>query len=211
MGRPFEYEIPSAAGGDEGLEGSSVEVAGERVGRLAAINRTPDGLVLVVDTGDAYRAVAARHVARADLGAETVWLTQEGEAAFRAAPAIAPEHRRAEGPHLVRHIPPELASLVTSTGTRRRRRRSRLWLVAVALVLLAGFSILPVNLLIEHEVGGAARWVWLALPLLLLAAAAWAALVAMDRDSARRLPLREKLADAPSLLFGISPRTRKRG
>jgi hypothetical protein len=210
LGRPFEYEIPSAAGGDEGLEGFSVEVGGERVGRLAAINRTPDGLALIVDTGDTYRAVPVRHVARVDVGGETVWLSEKGEAAFLAAPAIAPEHRRAEGPHLVRHIPPELASLVTSTG-RRRRRRSRLWPLAVALVLLAGFSILPVNLLIEHEVGGALRWAWLAAPVLLLAAAASAALVAMDRDSPRRLPLREKLADAPSLLFGISPRTRRRG
>jgi hypothetical protein len=210
VGRPFEYEIPSAAGGDEGLEGFSVEVGGARVGRLAAINRTPDGLVLVVDTADAYRAVPAGHVAGVDVGAETVRLTEEGESAFLDAPAIAPEHRRAEGPHLVRHIPPELGGLVTSTG-RRRRRRSRLWPLAVALVLLAGFSILPVNLLIEHEVGGALRWVWLAAPVLLLAAAAWAALVAMDRDSPRRLPLREKLADAPSLLFGISPRTRRRG
>jgi hypothetical protein len=210
MGRPFEYEIPSAAGGDEGLEGFSVEVGGERVGRLAAINRTPSGLVLIVDAGEAYRAVPARLVARIDLGAEAVSLTDEGEAAFAAAPAIAPEHRRAEGPHLVRHIPPDLGTVVTSTG-RRRRRRSRLWPLAGALVLLAGFSILPVNLLIEHEVGGALRWAWLAAPMLLLGAAAWAALVAMGRDSPRRLPLREKLADAPSLLFGISPRTRKRG
>ena len=210
MGRPFEYEIPSAAGGDEGLEGFSVEAGGERVGRLAALNRAPDGLVLIVDTGDAYRAVRASGVARVDLGAETVWLTAEGESTFRAAAAIAPSHRPAEGPHLVRHIPPELGRLVTSTGM-RRRRRSRLWPVAIALVLLAGFSILPVNLLIEHEVGGALRWAWLAVPVLLLAAAAWAVLVAMDRDSPRRLPLGEKLADAPSLLLGVSPRTRKRG
>jgi hypothetical protein len=207
--RPFEYEVPSAAGGDEGVEGFSVEVAGARVGRAAALNRAPDGLILIVDTGEAYRTVAARLVAEIDVGGETIRLTPEGEAAFAAAPAIAPRTRTADGPHLVRHIPQELARLLTATAP--RRLRSRVWVAAVGLVVLAGFSVLPVNLLIEHEVGGALRWAWLAVPLALLGAAAWSASVAIDRDSPRRITLREKLADAPALVFGISPRTRRRG
>jgi hypothetical protein len=211
MGRPFEYEIPSAAGGDEGIEGFSVEAGGERVGRVAALNRTLDGLTLIVDSGDAYRPLPVRLVSAIDVGTEWVTLSPEGEAALAAAPAVTPTHRGAEGPHLVRHVPRELGPLVTATRPRRRRRRSRLWPLAGGLVLLAGFSILPVNLLIEHEVGGALRWAWLAVPALLLALAAWAALAAIDRDSPRAVPLREKLADAPSILFGVSPRTRKRG
>jgi hypothetical protein len=205
----FEYEVPSAAGGDEGLEGFSVEAHGERVGRLAAVNRTPAGLVLLVDTGDAYRPVPAAHVAEVQLGGETIRLTPRGDAAFAAATPVEPRTNPAEGPRLVRHIPPELARLLTAGG--RRRSRSGLWYVAGAFVLLAAFAILPVNLLIEHEVGAALRWGWLAIPLLLLAAAGWAIAAAIDRDAGRRIPLREKLADAPAMLLGISPRTRRRG
>jgi hypothetical protein len=205
----FAYEIPSAAGGDEGLEGFSVEAHGERVGRLAAINRTPAGLVLLVDTGDAYRPVPAAEVAEVQMGGHTILLTAGGERAFAAAPAVDPRTNPAEGPRLVRHIPPELLRLMTSGGT--RRSRSRLWFVGGGLVLLAGFAILPVHLLIEHEVGGAARWAWLAVPLGLLVAAGWAFAAAIDRDAGRRVPLRAKLADAPALFLGISPGTRKRG
>jgi hypothetical protein len=109
----------------------------------------------------------------------------------------------------VRHIPRELTRVLVATGT--PRSRSGLWFVAGGLVLLAGFAILPVNLLIEHQVGGSLRWGWLAVPLVLLAAAGWAVSGAIDADSARRVPLREKLADTPSMLLGISPRTRRRG
>jgi hypothetical protein len=62
MTDPSTYDIPSAAGGDQGLEGFSLVVAGERVGRVAALNETPDGLVFLVDTGQAYRPVPADHL-----------------------------------------------------------------------------------------------------------------------------------------------------
>jgi hypothetical protein len=205
----FAYEIPSAAGGDEGLEGFSVEAHGERVGRLAAINRTPAGLVLLVDTGDAYRPVPADGVAEVQMGGETIVLSPRGDAAFAASHAVDPRTNPAEGPRLVRHIPPELMRLMTAGGT--RRSRSGLWFVGGGLVLVAGFAILPVHLLIEHEVGGAARGAWLADPVLLLVAGGWAIGAAIDRDAGRRVPLRDKLADAPALFLGISPRTRNRG
>lgn len=59
------------------------------------------------------------------------------------------------------------------------------------------------NLLIEQEVGGSLRWGWLAVPLGLLVAAVLAISAATDRDRGRRIPLREKLADAPSMLLGV--------
>ena len=206
---PFEFELPSAAGGDEGLEGYSVEAGGRRVGRLAALNRTAGGLVLLVDTGDAYRPVPAALVGEIALVGETIRLTPEGESSLAAAPEVLPRVALADGPSLVRHIPTELARLTTAAGT--ARRRSSLWFVAAGLVLLAGVAILPVNLLIEHEFGGALRWAWLGVPLVLLTAAGLALSAAVDRDAGRPIPLRDKLADAPALLLGISPRTRKRG
>jgi hypothetical protein len=52
-------DVPAAGSGDSGLEGFSVAGPAGRVGRVAAVNRAPDGLVLVVDTGDDYRVVSA--------------------------------------------------------------------------------------------------------------------------------------------------------
>ena len=80
LDQQFVHEVPSAAGGDEGLEGFSVESGAQRIGRVAALNETPEGLVLVVDTGDAYRPVSTRFVAQIDTGAHAIRLTSDGEA-----------------------------------------------------------------------------------------------------------------------------------
>ena len=179
------------------------------MGRLAALNRTRHGVVLLVDTGDEYRAVPAAEVAAVELVGEPVRLTPAGEETFAAAPPATPHTGGADGPSLVRYVPTELSRLATATG--KRRSRSRLWLLAGGLVLLAGFAILPANLLIEQEAGGPLKWAWLAGPVVLLGVAAWVASAAIDREAGRPVPLREKLADAPALLLGISPRTAKRG
>jgi len=55
-------EVPAAGSGDSGLESFSVAGTDGRLGRVAALNRGPDGLVLVVDTGGDYRVVPAAEV-----------------------------------------------------------------------------------------------------------------------------------------------------
>jgi hypothetical protein len=60
-------------------------------------------------------------------------------------------------------------------------------------------------------VGGELRWLWVAVPVAVLVLGTVALWSAMGRDSPLRLSTRDKAADAASAVFGISPRTRKRG
>jgi hypothetical protein len=69
------YEIPAAASSAAGLEGFAVAGAAGRLGRVAAINRNAEGLTVVVDTGNDYRAVPATAVAQVERRPRVVRLT----------------------------------------------------------------------------------------------------------------------------------------
>ena len=205
------YEVPAAAGGDEGLERFSVFAGERRAGRVAAVNDTPEGLALVVDTGDAYRAASVRFLARIDTGSRVVLLTPAAAAAIAAAPAVEPHVVRDDASsRLVRHLPRELDRFVV-LGERAPSRRSSLWYVGGAGVVVGGVGLVAGPLAAAEGVGGSWRWVWVAAPLVVLVAGAWALWTAMSRDSRRQLSRREKIADAFTSSFGVSPRTRRRG
>ena len=204
------YEIPSAAGGDEGLEGFELLVAGRRVGRIAALNRRPDGLAVVADLGDAFRPVAAELIAEIEAEGRRIRLTGEGEEALASAAAVHPYVRQGDSPGLVRYIPRELDRLLVA-GEHVGSRRSGLWYVGGALALVGGVGTMGGPILTAEGIGGGLRWLWVALPLSALVLGAGLLWTAMSRDSPTRLSPRDKAADAVSAIFGISPRTRKRG
>jgi hypothetical protein len=203
------YEVPSGASGDAGLEGFSVEGDEGRLGRVAAVNATPEGPVLLVDTGDAYRVVPCDAVARVELLREAVLLTPE--AALLRAPGVQPRVQPAGSPVLVRAIPRELDAR-TVEGEPRARRESALWWIGGLLVGFGALGVFAGSLATVEGLGGPRlRWIWSALPLVVVlfgGAALWAAL---GHDSPRPLSGREKAADALTLLFGVSRDTRRRG
>jgi hypothetical protein len=204
------YEISSAASGDEGLEGFAVLVDGRRVGRVAALNRTPDGLVVVADLGDAYKPVPARFIARIETVGQRIRLTPDGETALARASTVEPVVQQGDSPRIVRHIPRELDPLLVA-GESVRTRRSRLWYAGGACVVAGGVGAMAGPVLAAEGIGGDARWLWVALPVAVLVLGARLLWAAMGRDSPARLSRRDKAADAVSAIFGISPRTRKRG
>ena len=205
------YEIPSAATGDHGLEGFSVEVGGRRVGRVAAVNNTADGRLLVIDAGDSYRAVSARFLARIDTVNRAVLLTPEGEEAFASSPVIHPTMQRTDTPRLVRHIPREFDRLMMA-GERVAAPHTALWYVGAALAFAGGVGLTAVPV-VAVELDASAGWIWLAvgLPLAVLALGATLLWTAMSRVGARRASVFERLADALSATLGVTPRTRRRG
>ena len=182
-------------------------MADERAGRVAGLNRTRDGLVVIVDTGDAYRAVPAGAVELIETVPRRVRLA---ETALTAAVVVVPSVRTTESPHVVRHIPRELDRLVVA-GARVSTRRSSLRYVGGTLALIGGVGIVAGAFATAEGVGGELAWLWVAVPVAVLLAGATLLWLALGRDSPRRLSAREKASDAVSALFGISPRTRRRG
>lgn len=179
----------------------------ERAGRVAGLNRTLDGLVVIVDSGDAYRAVPAGALERIETVPRRVYV---GEAALAAAVVVVPSVRTAESPQVVRHIPRELDRLVVA-GERAPTRRSSLWYYGGTLAVIGGVGIVAGAFAAAEGVGGGLAWLWVAVPAAVLLAGATLLWLAFGRDSPRRLSAREKASDAVSALFGISPRTRRRG
>jgi hypothetical protein len=206
---PFAYDIPSAAGGDHGMEGLDVEIGDRRIGRVASLNETPDGLVLLIDTGDAYRPIPAAFIESIESVGHAVRLGNDAERAFAGAPEIESRVRNADTPQLIRHIPAQFQHLVVAGQP--RRARSRLWYVGAPLIVIGGVGLMAGPILTAEGVGGRLRWVWVAAPLIVLGLGAWAFWAAMSRDSPRRLTRREKLSDAVTAVVGITPRTRRRG
>jgi hypothetical protein len=184
-----------------------VVVADRRAGRVAGLNRTRDGLVVIVDTGDAYRALPAAGVKRIETVPRRVFVD---EAALGAAAVVVPSVRTTESPHVVRHIPRELDRLVVA-GERVDTQRSSLWYAGGTLALVGGVGIVGGVFATAEGVGGGLAWLWVAVPCAVLLAGATLLWLAFGRDSPRRLSAREKASDAVSALFGISPRTRRRG
>ena len=203
-----ELELPPQAGGDQGIESFTVETPVGRAGRVAALNRTPEGLVLVVDDGSEYRALSAWALEQIDVVGRAVRLGEPGARALAASPVVSPAQPREEGARLVRYIPTELDRLVTTAGA--ARGPSPLWLVGIAAVLVAAALILPAHFLVEKNVAGSLKWLWFALPLGFLLVAAWAIGRAIDADRGERLPLREKFSTAWAFLLGVTPRRPQR-
>ena len=203
--------MPAAGSGGSGLEGFAVAGAAGRLGRVAALNRLPAGLVLVVDTGGDYRVVPQGSIGSIETRPQTVRLTTAGEEALGAAQAVEPRVLRIDSPALVRHIPRELDGLLVEGGPVSATRRSALWVLGATLTIVAGVALF-VGATITAEVGAPALvWLWLLGPLALLVtglALLWRALGSGD---GRRLNRREKASDAMTFLLGITPRTRRRG
>jgi hypothetical protein len=201
------YDVPAAGSDAAGLEGFAVVGAGRRLGRVAALNRRADGLVLVVDTGDDYRALPASAITSIELRPRTVRLRSDAEAD---APRVEVRVLRADSPALVRHVPRELDRLLVEGDAPPAASRAGLW-VGLALVVVGGVALF-VGATVTAEV--AARpvvWLWLLVPLALVVAGSillWRELGAGD---GRRLTRRERAGDALTLLLGITPRTRRRG
>jgi hypothetical protein len=205
------YDVPAAAGGDAGLEGFSAVTESGRAGRVAAVNRRPDGLVLVIDTGDAYRAVPAHSVARIETRGRAVVLTDVGAEALAAAPAVEARVRRADSPALVRHIPRALDRLVIEGEPAAAQARARPWLAGAALTI-AGIVVAFVGAPITAEApGGPLRWLWLLVPAAAVAVGVTLLWRAIGSEDYRPLTAGEKAADVMTFLFGVSPRTRRRG
>jgi hypothetical protein len=205
------YEVPSAASGSAGLEGFSVFAGGRRIGRVAAINRARAGLVMLLDTGDDYRAVPIHFVEGVGLANRTVALTPDGEAQVATSAPVRPATTSIESPTLVRHLPREVDALLREGDAPARPARSRLWLPGIVLALLGGVGIWICAPVFAVGVGGSLRWLWLAMPAALFlvgVALMWRALGAVE---GRRPTAREKASDAMSFLLGVSPHTRRRG
>jgi hypothetical protein len=199
------FEIPSAASGDAGLEGFSVEADGRRLGRVAAVNRGEDGLVLLVDAGDAVRAVPLEAVARVELRPRRIALAADEEW-----PAVEARVVRIESARLVRHLPRELAAVTTEGEEEPARRHSPLW-VAGTLLFGVGGVVLFVGIgLTLEDVGGGLSWLWVAGPGVVTAAGAALLWRALSTGPVRGLTVRERAALAASFVLGISPPERHR-
>lgn len=195
------HEIPSAASGDAGLEGFAVD----GLGRVAAVNRGEDGIVLLVDTDDAVRAVPLDAVARVELRSRRIVLARDEDW-----PAVEARIVRVESPRLVRHLPRELDRVTVEGEAPARLRASPLWLAGTLLFTVGGIVLFTgVGLTIEH-VGGGLSWLWVVVPGLVALAGAALLWRGLSTGPGRGLSVRDRAALAGSLVLGISPPERKR-
>jgi hypothetical protein len=191
------YEVPSAATADAGLEGFAVRAGFERLGRVAALNRVEGQLVVLVDTGEEYRAVPASAIERIE---RLPRLVELGATGFAPPPVVDVDVVRVESERLVRHIPLELERLTVDGVAPAREPRSGAWYAGVLLASVGGVGLfVGVPLALDGLGGGVLRWVWPAVPLVACIAG-----IALVRRSGR-------FGDAAVALLGISPRTRRRG
>ncbi len=202
----MSYDIPSAAGGAEGIEGFAVGEAGT----VAAVNRTAAGLVLVVESTDGYRALPLGAVARVELLPRRIVLTEAGERELAAAPLVEARVSRIESPRLVRFVPRELAAATVEGEAPPREDWSPLWVGGAVLAFVAGVVLFTgIPLALEH-VGGSLAWLWVAVPgglFLLGLALLWRAFAT---GHGRRLSRVERAGDAVAFVLGISPPERRR-
>jgi len=205
------YDIPAAASGDAGLEGFSVAVGEHRAGRVAAVNRAPEGLVLVVDGGDAYRVVPAASVAAIETRSRTIRLTDEGEQALETSPLVEARVLRIDSPALVRYIPRGLNRMVVEGAPLPRERGSRRRVVGVVLTYVGAVALFVAAPLVATVGNGSLRWLWVLVPASVLVVGAVIAWGAIDSGRGRHLTAREKAGDVLTFMLGISPQTRRRG
>lgn len=205
------YDIPAAASGDAGLEGFSVAVGERRAGRVAAVNRAPEGLVLVVDGGDANRVVPAASVAAIETRSRTIRLTDEGEQALEVSPLVEARVQRIDSPALVRYIPRGLDRLVVEGEPPPRERGSSRRAVGVVLTYLGAVALFITAPLVATVGSGSLRWLWVLVPASVLVAGAVIVWRTIGSGEGRKLTAREKAGDVVTFLLGISPQTRRRG
>ena len=184
----------------EGVEGyRALGGDGAPAGDVVALNRTRDGLVLLVAPQGAPKrlvAVTVAAVSAVDDRAETITLGPDALAGPRIERAAVP----AGGAAVVRAIPAELLRLVDRDDGAEQFTPAR-WLAALVLGVVSGVSLLVVYVAIG-ALGGAASWALLAVPVLLLAASGAMLLRGLDGSVAAKLRL------VPASLFGYTPRDR---
>jgi hypothetical protein len=167
--------LPSADS-REGLEGFRVCVPGRgAVGDVAAVNRTPEGLVVVVRSGDSrrhrlFRTVGWSHVESVSLSEETLMLTNEGASALERAPIRAAMPLFADDETLVRFVPTARGSIIEAGSRSPEASPVRI----IAAVLTGMFGML--SLLTASALAGASSarpaWFFLGSALVLIAVAA---------------------------------------
>lgn len=202
----MSYEIPSSASGDSGLEGFVAETSAGSLGRVAAVNRTDGGLVLLVDTDGAVRAVPLAAVERVELRPRRILLAAE-ESEW---PAVEARVVRVESPRIVRYVPRELDP-VTEEGTASPGlRASPAWIAGAALFTSGGVMLfVGVSLAIEG-VGGDVSWLWVVVPGIATIAGAALLWRGLSAGPGRGLSRRDRAALAGSFVLGISPPERRR-
>jgi hypothetical protein len=160
------------------------------------VNRTAEGLVLVVETDAGFRAVPVQEVARVEMLPRRVELTDEGARALAASP--------------LRFAPRDLGRVTVEGEAPPRERVSPLWLSGTLLTFLAGVVLFTGVPLLVERTGGSLAWLWVAAPgalFLLGVVLLWRAL----RDGhGRRLSRFERFRDAVAFVLGISPPERRR-
>jgi len=184
----------------EGVEGyRALGSDGAHVGEVVALNRTRNGLVLLVAPGsepESLVAVTLGAVSAVDDRAETIALDSDA----LAGPRIECAAVAAGGAAVVRAIPVELLRLVDREDGAEQFTPAR-WLAALVLGVVSGVSLLVVYVAIG-ALGGAASWALLAVPVLLLAASGAMLLRGLEGSVAAKLRL------VPASLFGYTPRER---
>lgn len=197
----MSYEIPSAASGEAGLEGFAVEGGG----RVLAVNRTDEGLVLLVDSGGAVRAVPLDVVARVELRPRRIVLAERREW-----PSVDARVVRFETARLVRHVPRELDRVTVQGEAPARLRASPPWIAGTLLFGVGGVALfVGIGLAIEG-VGGRLSWLWVVVPAAVALAGVALLWLGLSRGPGRGLSARERAALAGSFVLGISPPERKR-
>jgi hypothetical protein len=178
----------------EGIEGYRVATAdGAELGHVAALNRTPQGLFVVVEQNadpEDLRPYPLADVEIFDDEKGTLVLREDAAPAAPEGPAV-----------LVRYVPPELIDRARPGAT--ASAVSGWWIVSLVLGILAAVSILAAHLVIESADSELA-WAILIVPALLFAASGAALLTGIDA------PLRDKLALVPASLLGYTPRSSRR-
>ncbi len=184
----------------EGVEGyRALGADGTSAGAVVALNRTRDGLVLLVapeSEPESLVAVRLAAVSAVDDRAETISLDADALGGPRIERATVP----AGGASVVRAIPAELLRLIDREDGREQFTPAR-WLAALVLGVVSGVSLLLVYVAIG-ALGGAASWALLAVPVLLLAASGTMLLRGLEGS------LADKLRLVPASLFGYTPRER---
>jgi hypothetical protein len=211
--RVFDRFVLPSHGAAEGIEGFAVAtVDGRSVGRVAALNRAGAGFVILLEERAAarrpavFRPLEPRFVVEIDIGRGAVLLTPDAWTALASAAAVTPRRATSDDEQLIRYLPTSLQRLVVAGPA--SEPSSWWWVVATTLIVLAGFTLLPVHFLIEH--GSTIGWAAIAVPLALLGAAGWTMSTAADADRGSKIELKEKLATVPAFLLGSSPWPTKR-
>jgi hypothetical protein len=160
-------QLPS--GDHEGLEGFRVVgQGGDDIGVVAALERIDGTLLLVVESRNArraYRTIAWSSVARVDVEAQTIRLSEEGASSFAVEPPQAVRRVNADSDEMIRYLPGAHGTRTYAHGgTEPSETRSFL---TILIASLATPAILAAGALATAGSSGAG-WVFLTIALALL-------------------------------------------